>query len=275
MNTPSIAPSPANPLPPITYRGHPVVTTELLAQAYGCSTRNIQDNFANNRERFVEGKHFYLLVNEELKTFRDLQHENFGSQIALSPKARSLTIWLERGAARHAKMLNTDQAWDVFEMLEETFFRVVKVGQPAAPGNNPRATGSSSAEITARSVATSYRMLARMKGVYPPEMLAIFAAKAVTSLTGEPLQPLLPPISDTHDTWLSPTQLAEHFGISANGIGRRLKSLGLHGADDLERKYSMAVWNKSRHSDKQVVSYLYDPAIVIPRLTETMSSESE
>ena len=56
--------------------------------------------------------------------------ENFDSQISLSPKARNLTLWLERGAARHAKMLNTDQAWDVFEMLEETFFRVVKP-QPA------------------------------------------------------------------------------------------------------------------------------------------------
>jgi hypothetical protein len=33
----------------------------------------------------------------------------------------------ERGAARHAKMLDTDQAWEVFERLEDAYFR------PAAP----------------------------------------------------------------------------------------------------------------------------------------------
>lgn len=114
---------PSSSLPPITYKGLPVVTTEMLAKAYGCTAKSIQVNFANNRERFTEGKHFYSLTNGEIKDF-SLHSKTFGLQI--SAKARHLTLWLERGAARHAKMLNTDQAWDVFEMLEETFFRVVK-----------------------------------------------------------------------------------------------------------------------------------------------------
>lgn len=120
--------SPSSSLPPITYKGLPVVTTEMLAKAYGCSVKNIRDNFANNRERFTEGKHFYALTNGEVKAFRDCT-ESFGAVVPA--RTRNLTLWLERGAARHAKMLNTDQAWDVFEMLEETFFRVVK-SQPAA-----------------------------------------------------------------------------------------------------------------------------------------------
>lgn len=119
--------SPSVSLPPLTYKGLPVVTTEMLAKAYGCTAKSIQVNFANNRERFTEGKHFYSLTNGEIKDF-GLHSKSFGLQI--SAKARHLTLWLERGAARHAKMLNTDQAWDVFEMLEETFFRVVKP-QPA------------------------------------------------------------------------------------------------------------------------------------------------
>ncbi|EES4398579.1 phage antirepressor Ant [Escherichia coli] len=40
----------------------------------------------------------------------------------MSPKARSLILWTERGAARHAKMLETDQAWEVFEKLEDCYF---------------------------------------------------------------------------------------------------------------------------------------------------------
>lgn len=119
--------SPSSSLPPLTYKGLPVVTTEMLAKAYGCTPKNIQMNFANNRERFTEGKHFFILTNGEVKSFRDCT-KTFGSVVPA--RTRNLTLWLERGAARHAKMLNTDQAWDVFEMLEETFFRVVKP-QPA------------------------------------------------------------------------------------------------------------------------------------------------
>lgn len=36
-------------------------------------------------------------------------------------------------AARHAKMLNSDRAWDVFELLEETFFRVVRSDPSPTP----------------------------------------------------------------------------------------------------------------------------------------------
>ncbi len=35
---------------------------------------------------------------------------------------RSLHLWTELGAARHAKMLETDKAWDVFEQLEDNYF---------------------------------------------------------------------------------------------------------------------------------------------------------
>lgn len=46
--------------------------------------------------------------------------------VQIGKRSASLTLWTERGAARHAKMLNSDRAWDVFELLEETFFRIVK-----------------------------------------------------------------------------------------------------------------------------------------------------
>lgn len=130
---------PSASLPPITYKGLPVVTTEMLAKAYGCPAKNIQDNFLNNRGRFTEGKHFYTLANGELKEFRAEICDPKFSGCKISPKARNLTLWLERGAARHAKMLNTDQAWDVFEMLEETFFRAVK---PQAKELAPSTTAS-------------------------------------------------------------------------------------------------------------------------------------
>ena len=104
-------------LSPITHNQIPVITTELLAQLYGTEAIRIQQNHKRNSDRFVEGKHFFKVVGEELKNLRLSLRE---SQI--SPKTRSLILWTERGAARHAKMLETDQAWEVFEKLEDSYF---------------------------------------------------------------------------------------------------------------------------------------------------------
>ncbi|WP_249436686.1 ORF6N domain-containing protein, partial [Escherichia coli] len=120
---------------PITHNQIPVITTELLAQLYGAGVKNIQNNYARNAERFIEGKHFFKVAGDALKNLRvalnysqNLQPSLRGLQI--SPKARSLILWTERGAARHAKMLETDQAWDVFEKLEDCYFRQK---DPSAP----------------------------------------------------------------------------------------------------------------------------------------------
>ncbi|MDC5112811.1 ORF6N domain-containing protein [Acinetobacter baumannii] len=102
----------------INYKAIPVVTTEMLADLYGTENIRIQQNHLRNLERFVEGKHFFKLVGEELRNFK----KALTSLKIVSPNARALTLWTERGAARHAKMLDTDQAWEVFEQLEDCYF---------------------------------------------------------------------------------------------------------------------------------------------------------
>lgn len=76
-------------------------------------------NYRNNIDRFIEGKHYFKIEGEELKNFR-LTTNQIGSQIG--PRVRFLNLWTDRGAARHAKMLGTDEAWDVWEMLEGAYF---------------------------------------------------------------------------------------------------------------------------------------------------------
>ncbi|EDA5562309.1 ORF6N domain-containing protein [Salmonella enterica] len=106
-------------LSPITHNQIPVITTELLAQLYGTEPVRIRQNHHENKIRFVEGKHFFKVVGNDLKELRVALNY---SQNPVSPKARSLILWTERGAARHAKMLETDQAWEVFEKLEDCYF---------------------------------------------------------------------------------------------------------------------------------------------------------
>ncbi len=101
----------------INFKSIPVVTTAMLAEFYGTDVNNIQQNYLRNTERFVDGKHFFKLEGTELKAFKQLTDSK-----TVSKNARTLTLWTERGAARHAKMLDTDQAWDIFEQLEDCYF---------------------------------------------------------------------------------------------------------------------------------------------------------
>ncbi|HEJ9554087.1 TPA: ORF6N domain-containing protein [Proteus mirabilis] len=104
-------------VPEVYYRNQKVITTESLAVGYGATSQQITNNFNRNKNRFEEGKHYFKIEGGEVEILRNSFR---GAQI--SSRARILYLWTERGASRHAKMLETDQAWDYFELLEETYF---------------------------------------------------------------------------------------------------------------------------------------------------------
>jgi len=119
--------------PVIHYKGQRVCTTQQLAKLYGVEPDLIHDNHRKNRARFEEGKHFIKLVGSELRDFIDLQPDEFRSQI--SSKTRSLNLWTERGAMRHAKILESDTAWEMFELMEDSYFAVLKSNHQSHVGH--------------------------------------------------------------------------------------------------------------------------------------------
>ena len=112
-----LVPVSARDLKIIEYRGQRVATTEQLATGYGTDAANLKVNYSRNAERFIEGKHFFKVTGQELTDLR----VTF-SYLQISSKTRSLMLWTERGAANHAKMLETDRAWDYFNDLAEFYF---------------------------------------------------------------------------------------------------------------------------------------------------------
>jgi len=107
-------------VPELCYEGKPVVTTDILSVLYDTFTVRIRQNYSRNQERFEEGKHFFKLVGPELQAFKSEVSQRYSAKIPSSVNA--LMLWTERGAARHAKLLDTDRAWDVFEKLEDNYF---------------------------------------------------------------------------------------------------------------------------------------------------------
>ena len=118
---------------PIPYQGHTVITTDLLARAYGADANNIQMNFSRNEGRFIEGIHFFKLTGDALREFKN-SPTGSGS---VDKRAPALMLWTARGAARHAKILDTDEAWAMFEKLEDAYFNPPRATAPQIDVRDP------------------------------------------------------------------------------------------------------------------------------------------
>lgn len=104
------------------YKNIRVLTTQQIAEAYGSDTRVISNNFNRNKERYIEGKHYICLEDGEKREFVDHHQIDDGSK-----KASKLYLWTEKGAFLHAKSLNTDVAWEVYDKLVDSYFEKSKV----------------------------------------------------------------------------------------------------------------------------------------------------
>lgn len=105
-----------NDLTVTEYRDIRVLTTQQIADAYETDARVISNNFNNNKDRYVVGKHYICLEGEELREFKT-NHKFYESS-----KINKLYLWTEKGAFLHAKSLNTDKAWEVYDHLVDTYF---------------------------------------------------------------------------------------------------------------------------------------------------------
>lgn len=95
------------------YKGQKVITTAMLAEAYGTSVSYISNNFNRNKSKFIEEKHYFLLKGKELKAFLG----NHLKDECLNKYAGTLYLWTERGANHHCKILDTDKAWEQLKNL--------------------------------------------------------------------------------------------------------------------------------------------------------------
>ena len=104
----------------VEYKNIRVLTTQQIAEAYKTDSQVITNNFNRNKERYHEGKHYICLTGDELREFRAKNQND------VLPNANKFYLWTEKGAFLHAKSLNTDKAWEVYDKLVDFYFGVKK-----------------------------------------------------------------------------------------------------------------------------------------------------
>lgn len=99
-------------------KGVRVLTTKQIAEAYGTTKDKIIYNFNYNKDRYILGKHYIEVMGEELRRLKRTCENQMSFKYA-----KSLYLWTEKGALLHAKSLNTDKAWEVYDYLVDYYFR--------------------------------------------------------------------------------------------------------------------------------------------------------
>lgn len=131
-----------NGLKIIEYQNQRVLLTSQLAESYGTTANRIKNNFMENKERYGEGKDFIFLKGSELKKFKQTLNSDL-----VDKRTPHLYLWTERGAFLHAKSLQTDKAWEVYDSLVEHYFKSREAKLNALPSSYKEALLQLVAEI--------------------------------------------------------------------------------------------------------------------------------
>ena len=231
-----------------------VLTTAQIAEQYGTDTRIISNNFNRNEKRYVEGKHYYCLTGDVLREFK--ANHQFDD---LRPNTNKFYLWTEKGALMLAKSLNTDQAWQAYECLVDTYFSVREQGQ--LPQRPDRTKALEVKEMNARvRMSNQFLKLANAETSMSKDYKSILIAKAAEVLAGEEILPL----PKSEQKMYTATEIGKMFGVSAQKIGRLSSQYGMK-----TEEYGEFYKDKSPYSSKEVDAFRYNVKAVNP-LPETL-----
>lgn len=107
------------------YNNQPVATLGVLADYLGTSKNTLKSNLAKNPDKFIHGKHYFNISHDNLKGASSTLGQAFDYK-----GNTGLQVWTERGCARLSKLLRTDEAWDLWEKMEDSYFNSSKSKTP-------------------------------------------------------------------------------------------------------------------------------------------------
>ncbi len=211
----------------IEHQNQRVLSTQQLAESYGTDNKSISYNFNHNKERYQEGKHYFLLQGNDLKAFREI-HD-------LPSNLNKVYLWTERGAFLHAKSLNTDKAWEVYDSLVEHYFNSKEAKPSALPTNYKEALLQLVAQVEANEkLELECKMKDQQLGELKPKADycdLILQSKALVNIS----------------------QIAKDYGMSGKAMNKLLHDLGVQYKQSnqwlLYSKYQNSGYTHSRTID--------------------------
>ncbi len=264
-----------HPVTTLTYNDNPAWIAREIGNAIGYARRGerlVTKVTGEWKHEFIAGTDFVVLEGEDLCDLKEVlgQHtESVGS------RARHLVLLLEPGL--HLVLAKTNKPIGVRLrrfIVGEVLPQIVRDGRYLASRKvvdgqlvgrqdvDPRAqrelrlTRKLELEDRKFKVRTLQHTLAAIGDQLSSEAVTSLRVVAAEIALERDLSSLKPAVDAD---WKTPSQIARRLGISSNRVGRAITKLNLRG--DIPG-LSRAIMNKARHSDRNVVSFLYSPDAV-------------
>lgn len=222
----------------VDYSRQPVLTTEQIANFYGTDPRRITENFKRNEEHFTESVHYFKLEGEALKEFKN----QYAESVSVGARAASLILWTKQGAFRHAKMLSTPRAWEVYGELEEHYFNGNISGTPMTTEQIEKLLFSPDTIIT---ICRNWKADREKVAALTAENTTL--KDTITALA--PKAEYCNAILDC-DSLIPITTIAKDYGMSGAAMNQLLRKLGIQyyqgGIWHLYQKYAKLGWAGSK-----------------------------
>lgn len=108
-----------------------VVTYKQIAEAFNCEINSLQKNFSRNKERFVDNEDYFKLNMEEIRVLTNSHNLDIPATTTV------MNIFTEKGLLKHMKMIGTDEAWQGYDILIDTYFKAKELALPSYQIDNP------------------------------------------------------------------------------------------------------------------------------------------
>lgn len=112
------------------YNGQRVVTFKDIDMVHKRPDGTARKRFADNRDRFVEGKHFFILTPKDLEN-SELSEKRTSGITEVNPRGTAFIT--ERGYLMLVKSFTDDLAWEVQDQLVDGYFRARQLATDLSP----------------------------------------------------------------------------------------------------------------------------------------------
>lgn len=98
------------------------ILAKTVAEIHGVELKAINQNISRNEKRFKDGVDVIDLKNSVTLSYPDLEQLGYSKQSIAN--AKHIYLLSERGYAKLIKIMDTDEAWDIYEELLDNYFHM-------------------------------------------------------------------------------------------------------------------------------------------------------
>ena len=98
------------------------ILAKTVAEIHGVELKAVNQNISRNEKRFKDGVDVIDLKNSVTLSYPDLEQLGYSKQSIAN--AKHIYLLSERGYAKLIKIMDTDEAWDIYEELLDSYFHM-------------------------------------------------------------------------------------------------------------------------------------------------------